>query len=73
VCRIHWDGWGNRTARGTGVGWYVKRGQAVAKGHAAIANVVVSKLGTWKGRPAYNKLTWSFPHHGRDRAAVCHA
>jgi hypothetical protein len=71
VCGIHWHGWGNRTARGTGVAWYVGRRGPIAAGHGAVATVVVSKLGRWKGRPAYDKLRWSFPHHGRERAALC--
>jgi hypothetical protein len=69
VCDIHWHSWGGRGARGTGVGWYISGNQSVAQGHAAIATVIASKLGTWKGRPAYNRLTWSFPNHGHDRPA----
>jgi hypothetical protein len=69
VCDIHWHSWGGRIARGTGVGWYVRRNQIVANGHAAKAKVVASNLGAWKGRPAYNRLTWSFPNHGNDRPA----
>ena len=69
VCDIHWHSWGGRVARGTGVGWYVSANQSVGEGHAAIATVIASKLGTWKGRPAYNRLTWSFPNHGRKRPA----
>ena len=72
VCRIDWKGWGNPTARGTGVGWYVGPHEAVAQGHAAVTRIDVSKLRTWKGRPAYNRLKWSFPNRGRDRAAACH-
>jgi hypothetical protein len=67
VCDIQWDSWGERVARGTGVGWYISGNQSVAQGHTAIATVIASKLGTWKGQPAYNRLTWSFPNHGRDR------
>jgi hypothetical protein len=69
VCDIHWHSWGGRVARGTGVGWYVSAKESVAQGHAAIATVVASRLGKWKGRPAYNRLTWSFPNRGRDRPA----
>jgi hypothetical protein len=69
VCDIHWHSWGGRVARGTGVGWYISANQSVAQGHAAIATVIASNLGTWNGRPAYNRLTWSFPNHGRDRPA----
>jgi hypothetical protein len=71
VCRIHWKSWGGSVARGSGVSLYVGSNQSVAQGHGATVNVVASKLGTWKGRPAYNRLVWSFPNHGRDRAAVC--
>jgi hypothetical protein len=59
--------WGGPVARGFGTGWYVNSHQSVAQGHSAVANVVASKLGTWKRRPAYNKLTWSFPNHGSQR------
>lgn len=69
VWDIRWRSWGSRVARGTGVGWYVNRKESVAQGHAALAIVIASKLGTWKGRPAYNRLTWSFPNNGRDRRA----
>ncbi|HUO74095.1 MAG TPA: hypothetical protein VMU39_25200 [Solirubrobacteraceae bacterium] len=69
VCDIHWHSWGGRVARGTGVGWYVSGNQSVGQGHAAIATVTASQLGTWKHRPAYNRLTWSFPKHGRERPA----
>lgn len=69
VCMIHWDSWGGQVARGTGVGWYVGGSQSVAQGHAAIADVDATKLGKWKSRPAYNRLTWTFPNHGRDRPA----
>ena len=71
VCRIHWHTWGGRVARGTGVGWYISGNQSVNEGHTAVATVVASKLGTWEGRPAYNRLTWSFPNHGRDHAPSC--
>lgn len=67
VCHIHWHSWGGRVARGTGVGWYVSGNESVAQGHASIATVIASKLGTWKGRPAYNRLRWSFPNHGSER------
>jgi hypothetical protein len=69
VCDIHWRSWGGRVARGTGVGWYVGANQSVGEGHAAIATVIASKLGSWNGRRAYNRLTWSFPNHGRDRSS----
>jgi hypothetical protein len=69
VCRIHWHSWGGGTAHGTGVGWYVSGNQSVGQGHAALANLTASRLGTWKGRRAYNRLTWSFPNHGRDRVS----
>lgn len=69
VCEIHWSSWGGRIARGTGIGWYVSGRQSVAQGHHAVATVVATNLGTWRGRPAYNRLTWSFPNHGRKRRA----
>jgi len=67
VCRIRWVSWGGPIARGFGTGLYVNSHQSVAQGHLAVAIVVASKLGTWKGRPAYDKLTWSFPNHGSQR------
>jgi hypothetical protein len=68
VCSIHWHSWGGRIARGTGIGFYVGPHQIVAQGHFAVTHVIASKLGTWHGRRAYNRLDWSFPDHGRDRA-----
>lgn len=67
VCDIHWQSWGGRVARGTGVGWYISGNQSVNEGHEAIATVIASNLGTWKNRPAYNRLRWSFPDHGREQ------
>ena len=69
VCDIHWHSWGGRVAHGTGVGWYISGHQSVGEGHGAIAIVIASKLGKWKGRPAYNRLTWSFSKHGTERPA----
>jgi hypothetical protein len=69
VCDIHWHSWGGRVARGTAVGYYIRSNQSVNEGHFALAHVIASKLGTWNGRPAYTRLTWSFPDHGADRAA----
>jgi hypothetical protein len=70
VCKIRWRSWGGPVARGTGVGWYVSGSQSVSQGHAAIATVTASKPGTWKGRPAYDRLTWSFSNRGRERPAA---
>ena len=64
LCYIHWQSWGGPVARGTGVGFYISAKQVVGRGHPAEATVVASKLGRWKGRPAYNELTWSFPNRG---------
>ncbi len=71
VCRIHWYRWGGRVARGRGVSWYVSRNESTGHGHAAKVNVVASNLGKWKGRPAYTKLKWYFPKHGRERTSAC--
>lgn len=73
VCDIHWTRWGGRSARGSGTGWYVRDGQGVSQGHWARATVVASSLGSWKGRPAYRQLTWSFTHNGRDHERPCGA
>ena len=62
VCHIHWNSWGGRVARGTGIGWYVGPRQSVNEGHSTAVNITASRLGTWHGRAAYNHLDWSFPH-----------
>lgn len=69
VCNIVWTSWGGSTARATGTGWYISGNESVAQGHFARANVVASRLGTWRGRRAYRTLTWSFPNRGRNRAS----
>jgi hypothetical protein len=71
VCQIRWVSWGGNVARGYGSGWYINSHQSVSQGHAAAAIVVASKLGTWKGRAAYTKLTWSFPDHGSHHTGNC--
>lgn len=70
VCDIHWQTWGAKVARGTGVAWYVSGNESVNEGHQAKATVIASKLGTFNGRPAYTKLKWSFPDSGKDRSTV---
>jgi hypothetical protein len=67
VCDIHWYRWGDSIARGVGVALFVGHNESVAQGHSAKVNVVASQLGTWKGRPAYNRLKWFFTNDGRDR------
>jgi hypothetical protein len=67
VSRIRWVTWGGPVARGYGAGWYVNSHETVNQGHLAVAIVVASDLGSWQGRPAYNKLSWSFPDHGGQR------
>jgi hypothetical protein len=67
VCSIHWYRWRGSVARGVGIAPYGGRTQSVAQGHSAKVNVVASRLGTWKGRPAYNRLKWFFTNQGRDR------
>jgi hypothetical protein len=61
VCRIHWLTWGGQLAIGTGVGWYITSHQAVSEGTPASAVVVLSRLGTWHGRPAYKAWGWYYP------------
>jgi hypothetical protein len=73
VCSIRWTSWGGRIARGYGTGWYIHGDQSVAQGHQALAFLVASSLASWKGRPAYRRLTWSFPDGGRRRARSCAA
>ena len=72
VCRIHWLTWGGALAVGTGVGWTINSHESVAEGAPALAVVVLSRLGTWHGRPAYKSWTWYFPE-GRSglHPAVC--
>jgi hypothetical protein len=67
VCDIHWYRWGGSVARGVGTALYVGRNQSVAQGHPAKVNVVAARLGSWRGRPAYNSLKWFFTDSGRDR------
>ena len=67
VCSIDWYRWGGPVARGVGIALYVGANESVAQGHSAKVNVVASNLGTWKGRPAYNRLSWFFTNGGRDR------
>jgi hypothetical protein len=71
VCRIRWVNWGGPTARGYGTGWYIYGNQSVAQGHFAVAIVMASRLGTWGGRRAYQRLTWGFPDHGSQRGVGC--
>ncbi len=61
VCRIHWLTWGGRVAVGLGVGWTLTSHESVAEGAPSLAVVVLSRLGTWHGRPAYTRWGWEFP------------
>lgn len=72
VCHIRWLSWGGQFAIGTGTGWYEGPRQAVAAGHQAPAVVVLYHLGTWHGRRAYTKFSWSFPQGGSTYGGVTH-
>ncbi len=64
ACRIHWLSWGGEFAVGTGTSWYINSRQSTSQGHAAPTVVVLYRLGTWRGRPAYKRWTWYFPGNG---------
>jgi hypothetical protein len=71
VCHIRWKTWGGATAVGYGDGWYVGSHQSTSQGHQAVAILNASHLGTWRGKSAYLKLTWSFPQNGDQRLSDC--
>jgi hypothetical protein len=73
VCRIHWLTWGRPVAIGQGIAWYIGPRQATYQGHAAPALIALSRLGTYRGRPAYRRYEWWFPNHGAGfgRIAAC--
>jgi hypothetical protein len=61
VCRIHWLTWGGRFAIATATALDVVGHQTTAQGKWAPAVIVLSHLGSWQGRSAYLRYSWSFP------------
>ncbi len=62
---IAWQSWGAGQAMGTGKSTYVGPGQTAAQGTVETATVVAADLGTCKGAPAYQEVTWYFPEQGQ--------
>jgi hypothetical protein len=61
ICRIHWLSWGGEFAIGTGTAADVVGQQDDAHARWSPAVVILSKLGTWHGQPAYFRTRWRFP------------
>jgi hypothetical protein len=61
LCRIHWISWGSRFAIGTGTAADVTGHQDDAHARWSLAVVIASALGTYRGRPAYERVRWYFP------------
>jgi hypothetical protein len=72
LCHVTWTSWGGQFAVGTGTGLFIGPKQAVSQGHEAPAEVVLYRLATWRGRPAYTKLNWYFPQGGSTYGGVSH-
>lgn len=64
ISNIEWLTWGGPRAVGIGISTYVGPAQAVAEGRPESAVIVLSRLGTCRGRAAYNAVQWFFPQHG---------
>jgi hypothetical protein len=71
-CHIRWLSWGGQFAVGTGTGWFIPRNEPVAGGHQTPGVVVLYRLGTWQGVPAYTKFNWYFPQGGSTAGGVTH-
>ena len=65
---ITWRSWGGSRATGTGTSGYVTPSQTVAQGREEPATVVAYDLGSCRGAPAYQQVTWYFPQHGQTPA-----
>jgi hypothetical protein len=65
VTGITWQSWGGAEAMGSGRSTYVGPNQTVAQGTMQAATVVAYDLGTCKGAPAYQLITWYFPAQGQ--------
>jgi hypothetical protein len=64
IKNIEWLTWGGPRAVGVGRGFYVAPNQITAEGHSAAAVIVAFKLGSCRGRRAYNAVQWYFPEYG---------
>jgi hypothetical protein len=66
VEKIHWTGWGDGQAIGSGEAEYDWPGTAVAdNGIVPGARVVAFHLGTCRGHLSYNAVEWYFPKDGQ--------
>ena len=61
---IEWLTWGGSRAVGVGTAFYVSPNQITAEARLAAAVVVLFRLGTCRGRRAYNAAQWYFPEYG---------
>lgn len=64
VKQIEWLAWGGPRAVGVGVGFYVGPDQITADATRQAAVVVLFKLGSCRGRRAYDAAEWYFPGEG---------
>ncbi len=64
VKSIEWLTWGGPRAVGVGSAFFVSPDQSTAEGHRAAAVIVAFKLGSCRGRRAYNAVQWYFPEYG---------
>lgn len=65
LTHIQWQSWGGSRAIGTGTAEYVGPHQIVAEGTSQQAKIVLFKLGSCKGKRAYDAIEWYFPQHGQ--------
>jgi hypothetical protein len=65
VTDIHWLTWGRSQAIGTGMAEWVGPHQDVAGGRPQPARIVLFRLGSCRGRRAYDAIEWYFPQHGQ--------
>jgi hypothetical protein len=63
VQHIKWKTWGAAQAVGTGIAEYVGPHQIVPEGSQQAARIVLFRLGSCRGRRAYDAIEWYFPQH----------
>lgn len=63
---LTWQSWGGSEARGSGTGWWVGQGDAVANGEYAPVRLVAFDLTTCDGQPVYRRLAIYFPTKGEE-------
>jgi hypothetical protein len=64
VTDVVWDSWGERTATGHGIGYYISLKDDSERRHER-ATVVAYKLGPCEGRLMYKAVDWFFPGEGQ--------